>query len=258
MLLVVDVGNTETTLGLCEGEVVTDHWRITTEASRTPDEVFMLLKSLLAANGIVAERVTAGAIGSVVPSVTGALTEAVARLTGRVPVVVDARSKLGITLAVDEPMTVGADRIINTLAASRIYGVDCIVVDLGTATTYDCITADGVFLGGVIQPGVRTSAETLFRRTSKLPATELIAPVKVIGTRTEECIRSGVVFGAVDSVDGIVRRIKGEWPRSQIPKVIATGGLAAVIKPYCTEIELVEPDLTLHGLRMAHAMLAAR
>ena len=258
MLLVVDVGNTETTLGLCEGEVVTDHWRITTEASRTPDEVFMLLKSLLAANGIGAERVTAGAIGSVVPSVTGALTEAVARLTGRVPVVVDARSKLGITLAVDEPMTVGADRIINTLAASRIYGVDCIVVDLGTATTYDCITADGVFLGGVIQPGVRTSAETLFRRTSKLPATELIAPVKVIGTRTEECIRSGVVFGAVDSVDGIVRRIKGEWPRSQIPKVIATGGLAAVITPYCTEIELVEPDLTLHGLRMAHAMLAAR
>lgn len=258
MLLVIDVGNTETTLGLCEGEVVTDHWRITTEANRTPDEVFVLLKSLLAANGIAAERVTAGALGSVVPSVTGALTEAVARLTGAVPVVVDARSKLGITLAVDEPMTVGADRIINTLAASRIYGVDCIVVDLGTATTYDCITADGVFLGGVIQPGVRTSAETLFRRTSKLPATELIAPMKVIGTRTEECIRAGVVFGAVDSVDGIVRRIKGEWPRSQVPKVIATGGLASVIRPYCSEIELVEPDLTLHGLRMAHAMLVGR
>ena len=257
MLLVVDVGNTETTLGLCEGEVVTDHWRITTEASRTPDEVFMLLKNLLAANGIAADRVNAAAIGSVVPSVTGALTEAAARLTGSVPVVVDARSKIGITLAVDEPMTVGADRIINTLAASRIYGVDCIVVDLGTATTYDCITADGVFLGGVIQPGVRTSAETLFRRTSKLPATELIAPVRVIGTRTEECIRAGVVFGAVDSVDGIVRRIKGEWPRSQVPKVIATGGLAAVIEPYCTEIELVEPDLTLHGLRMAHAILSA-
>ena len=109
---------------------------------------------------------------------------------------------------------------------------------------------------GVIQPGVRTSAETLFRRTSKLPATELVAPTKVIGTRTEECIRSGVVFGAADSVDGIVRRIKQEWPRKQVPKVIATGGLAAVIRPYCSEIELVEPDLTLHGLRMAHAMLA--
>ncbi|MDH5198916.1 MAG: type III pantothenate kinase, partial [Gemmatimonadota bacterium] len=129
--------------------------------------------------------------------------------------------------------------------------MDCIVVDLGTATTYDCITADGVFLGGVIQPGVRTSAETLFRRTSKLPATELVAPQKVIGTRTEECIRAGVVYGAAESVDGIVRRIKKEWPREQVPKVVATGGLAEVIEPHCTEIEAIEPDLTLHGLRMA-------
>ena len=172
--------------------------------------------------------------------------------------IVDARSPLGITLAVDEPMTVGADRIINTLAASQLHKVDCIVVDLGTATTYDCITADGVFLGGVIQPGVRTSAETLFRRTSKLPATELVAPKKVIGTRTEECIRAGVVFSAADALDGIVRRIKAEWPRPHVPKVIATGGLAAGIKPYCQEIELVDPDLTLHGLRLAHALLSAR
>jgi type III pantothenate kinase len=137
-----------------------------------------------------------------------------------------------------------------------MYKADCIVVDLGTATTYDCITSDGVFLGGVIQPGVQTSAETLFRRASKLSATELIAPRKVIGTRTEECIRSGVVFGAADSVDGIVRRIKKEWPRKQVPKVIATGGLAATIREYATEIELVEPDLTLQGLRMAYAILS--
>lgn len=257
MLLVADVGNTETTLGLCDGEVVTDHWRITTDAQRTPDEVLLVLRGLLRANNVPIEQVTAAAIGSVVPGVTGALVEAAAKLTGSTPVVVDARSKLGITLAVDEPMTVGADRIINTLAASRIYRADCIVVDLGTATTYDCITADGVFLGGVIQPGVRTSAETLFRRTSKLPATELVAPARTIGTRTEECIRAGIVFGTADALDGIVRRIKKEWPRPNVPKVIATGGLAAVIKPYCTEIELVEPDLTLHGLRMAHAMLTA-
>lgn len=258
MLLVADVGNTETTLGLCDGEVVTDHWRITTDAQRTPDEVLLVLRGLLRANNVPIERVTAAAIGSVVPGVTGALVEAAAKLTGSTPVVVDARSPLGITLAVDEPMTVGADRIINTLAASRIYRADCIVVDLGTATTYDCITADGVFLGGVIQPGVRTSAETLFRRTSKLPATELVAPLRTIGTRTEECIRSGVVFGTADALDGIVRRIKKEWPRPGVPTVIATGGLAAVIKPYCTEIELVEPELTLHGLRMAHAILTAR
>lgn len=258
MLLVADVGNTETTLGLCEGEVVTDHWRITTDAQRTPDEVLVVLRNLLVTNNVPLGQVTAAAIGSVVPGVTGALVEAAARLTGSRPVVVDARSELGITLAVDEPMTVGADRIINTLAASRIYRADCIVVDLGTATTYDCITSDGVFLGGVIQPGVRTSAETLFRRTSKLPATELVAPARAIGTRTEECIRAGVVFGAADSLDGIVRRIKSDWPRPQVPKVIATGGLAAVIRPYCSEIELVEPDLTLHGLRMAWEILRAR
>lgn len=256
MLLVADVGNTETTLGLCEGEIVTDHWRVTTDAARTPDEVYLLLRNLLAAADVPRDRVRGAAIGSVVPAVTAPLVEAAAKLTGARPVVVDARSPLGITLAVDEPLTVGADRIINTLAASRLHRTDCIVVDLGTATTYDCITADGVFLGGVIQPGVRTSAETLFRRTSKLPATELVAPQKVIGTRTEECIRAGVVYGAADSVDGIVRRIKREWPRPSAPRVIATGGLAAVIQPHCSEIERVEPDLTLHGLRLAHGILA--
>ena len=256
MLLVVDVGNTETTLGLADGERITAHWRVTTDAARTPDELHLLLLNLLSAGGLTAKALRGAAIGSVVPAVTGTLVEAAARLTTTAPIVVDARSALGITLAVDEPQTVGADRIINTLAASRIYKSDCIVVDLGTATTYDCITAEGVFLGGVIQPGVRTSAETLFRRTSKLPATELVAPEKVIGTRTEECIRAGVIFGAADSLDGIVRRIKADWPRQQVPKVIATGGLAGVIKPYCREIELIEPDLTLHGLRMAHAILS--
>ncbi|MEX2182564.1 MAG: type III pantothenate kinase [Gemmatimonadaceae bacterium] len=256
MLLVVDVGNTETTVGLAEGAAIRAHWRVTTDAARTRDEVYLLLRSLLASADIAPSAVTGSAIGSVVPSVTGALVDAAARLGGSAPIVVDARSPLGITLAVDEPLTVGADRIINTLAASRMYRADCIVVDLGTATTYDCITADGVFLGGVIQPGVRTSAETLFRRTSKLPATELVAPEKVIGTRTEECMRAGVVFGAADAVDGIVRRIKKEWPRPGTPKVIATGGLAEVIKPHCTEIEMIEADLTLQGLRMAHEVLS--
>lgn len=256
MLLVADVGNTETTLGLAEGERIVVHWRINTDSARTPDEVHLLLHGLLGSAGFAGKKITGAAIGSVVPGVTGALAEATSRLSGKAALIVDARSPLGITLAVDEPMTVGADRIINTLAASRMYRSDCIVVDLGTATTYDCITKDGVFLGGVIQPGVRTSAETLFRRTSKLPATELVAPAKAIGTRTEECIRAGVVFGAADAVTGIVGRITAEWPGGGRPKVVATGGLAVVIQPHCKVIELVEPDLTLHGLRMAHAMLA--
>jgi type III pantothenate kinase len=173
-------------------------------------------------------------------------------------VVVDARAALPITLDVEEPLTVGADRLINTLAASRLYARDTIVVDLGTATTYDCITAAGVFLGGVIQPGVRTSAETLFRRTSKLPATELVPPQRVIGRRTEECIRAGVVLGAADSIDGIVRRIKREWPGGATPLVVATGGLAETLRPFCNEFDRVEPFLTLIGLRLAYELLSAR
>jgi len=145
--------------------------------------------------------------------------------------------------------------LVNTLAASRLYARDAIVVDLGTATTFDCITADGVFLGGVIAPGLRTSAETLTRRTSKLPATELIPPDRAIGKRTEECIRAGVMFGAADSIDGIVRRIKREWPRPDRPMVIATGGFAEVVAPLCEEFDRVEPWLTLQGLQMAHELL---
>jgi type III pantothenate kinase len=137
-----------------------------------------------------------------VPALTAPLAEACEQVVGAAPVIIDARSPLPITLDVEEPLTVGADRIINTLAASRIYKRHTIVVDLGTATTYDCITADGVFLGGVIAPGIRTSAETLFRRTSKLPATEIAPPARVIGRRTEECIRSGIVLGGAESIDG--------------------------------------------------------
>ncbi len=155
-------------------------------------------------------------------------------------------------------MTVGADRIINTLAASQLYKRDTIVVDLGTATTYDCITGDGVFLGGVIAPGIRTSAETLVRRTAKLPATELYAPDKVIGTRTEDCIRAGVMFGAAGAVDGIVRRIIQAWPTSARPHVVATGGLAEVVRPLCETLEVVAPHLTLDGLRIAYELLKGR
>jgi type III pantothenate kinase len=167
---------------------------------------------------------------------------------------VDARAKLPIRLEVDEPLTVGADRVANTLAASRIWKRDAIVVDLGTASTYDCITADGAFIGGVIQPGVRTSAETLFRRTSQLAATELIPPKKVIGTRTDECIRSGVLYGAAESIDGLVRRIKEEWS-AKSPIVIATGGLAETLKPYCKSFDEVDAFLTLKGVKLGYDLL---
>ena len=215
-----------------------------------------LLTGLLASSGIDRATVTSSAIGSVVPAVTASLAEACARLTRSPAVIVDGRSALPISLDVDEPLTVGADRIINTLAASRLFKRDCIVVDLGTATTFDCITAEGVFIGGVIAPGVQLSAESLFRKTSKLSATELVPPKSVIGRRTEECIRAGVVLGAAESIDGLVRRIKAAWPREQVPYVIGTGGLAKSFQPLCTQLDCVEPDLTLQGLAMAHAHLA--
>lgn len=258
MILVFDVGNTETTIGLFEGDELRSHWRITTDVPRTPDEYGVLLRSLLEADGFRTDLVHGVAVGSVVPPVTAPLVETCTRwfAASRV-VVVDAKAGLPITLAVDEPLTVGADRIINTLAASRRHQADAIVVDLGTATTFDCITSDGVFLGGVIAPGVRTSAETLTRRTSKLPATELAPPQRVIGKRTEECIRAGVMFGQADLIDGIVRRIRAEWPRTPQPIVIATGGLAESFRPLCSSFDYVEPYLTLYGLQLAWDLLTS-
>lgn len=255
MILVFDVGNTETTVGLYTSSRLAQHWRLTTVVERTPDELALLIRQLLATRDVALGAVQGTAIGSVVPAITPVLAEACAATFGKAAVVVDATTGLPIKLAVDEPLTVGADRLINTLAASRLYGRDTIVVDLGTATTYDCITSDGVFLGGVIAPGVRTSAETLFRRTAKLPATELYPPDKVIGTRTEECIRAGVLYGAAGAVDGIVRRIIKAWPRPTRPFVIATGGLAETMHPLCETLELVAPYLTLEGLRIAFELV---
>ena len=259
MIVVFDVGNTETTIGLFGGDEIHAHWRVMTGVTRTSDEYGLMLRAMLDSVGVHA--VDGVAIGSVVPGVTGPLADACTEWLGVTPIIVDGGSKLPITLDVDEPLTVGADRIINTLAASRMYRRDTIVVDLGTATTFDCITARGVFLGGVIAPGVITAAESLTRRTSKLPATEIVAPQRTIGRRTEECIRAGVVFGAAESIDGIVRRIRAEWPgrgkgagRAK-PICVATGGLAESFKPLCTSFDFVEPHLTLVGLRMAYGIL---
>jgi len=259
VILVFDVGNTELTIGLFHETELRGHWRIMTDVARTPDEFGVLLRSLLAASEFLPDAVDGVAIGSVVPRVTGPLSEGCREYfpVGE-PLIVDASSPLPIKLDVEEPLTVGADRLINTLAASRLYGHDAIVVDLGTATTFDCITADGVFLGGVIAPGVMTSSETLTRRTSKLPATELTIPKRVIGRRTEECIRAGVMFGAADAIDGIVARIKAEWPRPSAPTVIATGGMATTMSVLCKSFSRVEPYLTLHGLALAHGLLSAR
>ncbi|HZI41723.1 MAG TPA: type III pantothenate kinase [Gemmatimonadaceae bacterium] len=256
MILVFDVGNTETTIGLFEGASLRGHWRIISGVDRTADEFGVLVRGLLALDGFGTDGIEGAAIGSVVPRVTDPLVAACKAFSTGPVILVDARVSLPIRVDVDEPLTVGADRLINTLAASRLFKREAIVVDMGTATTFDCITGDGVFIGGVIAPGVQTALETLVRRTSKLPATELVVPPNVIGRRTEDCIRAGVMFGQAEAIDGIVRRIKKSWPGKQEPIVIATGGLAETFRTLCEEFDRVEPHLTLVGLQMAFAHLS--
>lgn len=257
MIAVFDVGNSEITVGIFDGEELVSHWRLTTAAQRTADELAILIRSITGTPFGSPVAADGSAICSVVPAVTPMLAEACEMCFDATPVIIDARSKLPVKLDVEEPFTVGADRVANTLAASRLYKRDCIVVDMGTATTFDCITADGAFLGGAIMPGIMIAADTLFRRTAQLPATEIYPPKKVIARRTDECIRAGVLFGAVDSIDGMVRRVKKEWPNPAPPLVLATGGMAEVIQPHSSELELVDPTLTLKGIRIGYELLTA-
>ena len=255
MLVAIDIGNTETTLGLFQDARLEARWRLTTTPQRTPDEWAAAITAYLIQAGHSTQEVRAAVIASVVPPVTQSVCDGVERATTVRPRVVDGRSPLPITLDVEEPLTVGADRIVNTLAAVELFHRDTIVVDFGTATTFDCITADGRFIGGVIMPGLRTASDELVRKTAKLPATELTAPEHVIGRRTEDCIRAGVLWGTAFAVDGLVRRIREEWPRGGRPVAVATGGLAELVVPLTQEIESVHPDLTLTGLRLAATAL---
>jgi type III pantothenate kinase len=258
MLLALDIGNTEITAGLFDGDELSAHWRLTTNPDRTPDEWASAIGAFLLQAGRSPNEVRAACLASVAPSVTRSVADGVEESTGVAPLAVDARSALPVQLDVDEPLSVGADRIVNVLAAADQYHADLVVVDFGTATTFDCITADGRFIGGAIMPGLRTSADQLTRRAAKLPATELQVPDRVIGRRTEECIQAGVLYGAADAVDGMVRRIGAEWPGGGRPIAIATGGLASLVAPLCTTIDGIDADLTLRGLRIAARHLGLR
>jgi type III pantothenate kinase len=251
MLLALDLGNTEITVGLFLGNDLEAHWRLTTNPDRTPDEWGSAIGGFLLQAGHSPNEVRAVCLASVAPTVTQSVVEGISSITGCNGLLIDARTPLPVRLDVDEPLTVGADRIVNVLAAVELFKADSIVVDFGTATTFDCVTGDARFLGGAIMPGLRTSADQLTRRAAKLPATELRAPSRVIGRRTEECIQAGVLFGAADAVDGMVRRITAEWPGGGKPRVVATGGLASTVAPLTSTIELTDPDLTLRGLRIA-------
>lgn len=249
MILTFDIGNTDTVLGIFDGEELVGHWRLSTHPERTVDEYGLLLRSILRESRVDPGRVRGAAIASVVPPLTSAVTRACERHLGCPALVLDARGELPVRIEIDEPFTVGADRIANTLAAARLFEADTVVVDLGTATTFDCIRADGAFLGGVIAPGIRTGAETLTRRTARLPRVDLAPPPAIIGRRTDTALQSGIFYGAVAAIDGIVQRIQEEWGVDAL--VVGTGGLAPLLSDHCATIQRVEPFLTLHGLRLA-------
>jgi type III pantothenate kinase len=257
MHLVVDIGNTETVLGLIDPETgeLQAHWRLSTGTDRTADEFDFMLHSLMARRGFDTTGLTRAVLGSVVPSISGRMRVALQGLVSGPVFTVEPGADLPVLLDVDEPKTVGADRIVNTLAAKVLYQRDTIVVDLGTATTFDCITADGVFVGGVIAPGVQVGLEWLGRRAAKLPKVQFRPPETVIGRRTEACMESGVFFSTVDAIDGMVERIQGEWDRPDA-LVVATGGYADLMAQHCRTVEEVEPFLTLRGLYFAGEFMA--
>jgi len=248
MLLAVDVGNTETVLGVFSDRELARQWRISTVADRTADELALMFGGLLEHQDLSFDRnVTAVVIASVVPTATQALREMVRRYFGFRPLVVEPGVKTGIPVLTDNPKEVGADRVLNAVAAIDLHGAPAIVVDFGTATTFDAVSENGEYVGGVIAPGVQISAAALYEHTARLPRVELVAPSSVIGKNTVESVQSGIMFGYASMVDGVIERIAKELGE---PTVIATGGLAPVMIEECRSIDHHEPWLTLQGLRI--------
>lgn len=249
MLLAVNVGNTNTVLGVFRGSELEHQWRLSTETERTADELAVLFAGLLDQTGLsFSNEITGVVISSVVPSSTTALRDMVTRYFNFPPVVVEPGTRTGLSIQTDNPREVGADRIVNALAAFNRYGGPCIVIDFGTATTYDVVTEKGEFLGGAISPGVQTSNASLSRETARLPQVELQAPRSPIGRNTVDAIQSGLIFGTAAETDGMIERIRKELGGSAT--VVATGGLAAQVVPHCQFVDEVDPWLTLEGLRL--------
>ena len=247
MLLVVDVGNTNIVLGLMEGFEVRHQWRITT-GSRTTDEFGLTLLQLMQLHGVAKEAVEGAAISCVVPSTLYAIQKGIRRYLGLESLVVGRGVKTGMSVRTDNPREVGADRIVNAVAAREAYGAPVIVVDFGTATTFDCVDVSGSYAGGVIAPGYQISAEALFTSTSKLPRVQVQRPKQVVGTNTVHSMQSGLFWGYVGLVDGIAARCKAELG-TEVP-CVATGGLANLISGDSQEIDRVDDFLTLRGLRI--------
>lgn len=250
MIFVFDVGNTNTVLGVYDGEELTHHWRIETNRNKTNDEYGMLIKSLFDFADLALSDISGIIISSVVPPIMFALEKMCIRYFNLKPLVVGPGIKTGLDIKYDNPKEVGADRIVNAVAAIHKYGSPLIIVDFGTATTYCYITEDKQYLGGAIAPGIGISTEALYTRAAKLPRIEIVRPEGVIGRNTVSAMQSGILYGYVGQVEGIVNRMKNE--SKQTPTVIATGGLASLIAQESSVIDIVDPFLTLKGLQLIY------
>ncbi len=248
MLLAIDVGNTNTVLGLYSGHDLLHHFRIESGRGRTADEYAALMRMMLDLRGVAPDAVTASAIACVVPSLGETFVSAVRYAFGHEPMVVGPGIKTAMPILIENPREVGADRIVNAVAAFERYPGGLIVVDLGTATTFDVVSPKGEYLGGVICPGVQISADALFSRAARLPRVEIARPARALGRNTLTAMQSGIVFGYVGLVDGLCERLRAELAFTC--RVIATGGLARLIGPESKSIEVIDDFLTLDGLRI--------
>ncbi|MGI8759187.1 MAG: type III pantothenate kinase [Acidimicrobiales bacterium] len=252
MLLAIDVGNTEIVVGLFEGRgeasELIDHWRLSSDVERSSDELALLVGQLVALRGLRLDAdITGVAMCSGVPRVTAAVRDLSARYLGLVPVVVGPGTRTGVPVLYENPREVGADRIANAVGALERYTPPIVVVDLGTATTLDAISADGEYLGGAIVPGIEVALDALYERAALLRRVALVEPHQAIGRSTEAAIQSGTLYGTAALVDGLVARMAAEIGE---PTVVVTGGLAPLVAPLCARVHHVEPWLTLQGLRV--------
>ena len=250
MLLVIDVGNTNIVLGIFKDQELVDHWRVSTDRLRTTDEYGVLIRHLFYLNGVNSEEIAAIIISSVVPPVMPTLERMCQRYFGLTPLVIGPGVKTGMDIKYDNPREVGADRIVNAVAAYEKFGGPVIIIDFGTATTFCAVDKKGTYLGGAICPGIGISTDALVQRTAKLPRIEVVQAEKVICRNTVESMQAGVFYGFVGQVDGIVTRMRRELGCKA--KVVATGGLAVIVAPATDAIDVVEPMLTLEGLKIIY------
>jgi type III pantothenate kinase len=248
VLLAVDVGNTQTVLGLFQGDGLVEDWRLATEGDRTGDEVAALVARLLDLRDRGFEDVTGVVLSSTVPALVRAYSDFVEHYLEAPLLVLGPGTKTGIPILYDDPREVGPDRIANAVAARERYGTPCIVVDFGTSTNFDAVSAAGEYVGGVLAPGIEVSMDALFERAARLVKVDFVEPPTVIGKTTEAALRSGLVYGFAGQVDGIVKGMRGEL--GDDARVVATGGLADLIAPHSETIETIDPLLTLEGLRL--------